>query len=89
MLTVKGAAARLGVSPTLIYALCARKLLRHERHGFDRGKILIPEDALDEYRLRRTVEAEVGAAADTAPDLGPAACKAVRRSPSRRHLSLD
>jgi excisionase family DNA binding protein len=57
-LSVKEAASRLGVSPALVYALCARKMLRHERHGLGRGKIVIPEDALDEYRRRRTVGAD-------------------------------
>lgn len=58
VLTVKQAAERLGVSPALVYALCARRRLRHERHGLGRGKILIPEEALEEYRRRQTVDAE-------------------------------
>jgi excisionase family DNA binding protein len=58
VLTVKQAAARLGVSPALIYALVAAKKIRHERHGLGRGAIRIPEDALEEYRRRCTVEAE-------------------------------
>jgi hypothetical protein len=37
------------------YALCAQKRLRHERHGLGRGKILIPEDAIAEYRRSVTV----------------------------------
>ena len=37
MLTVKQAAERLGISPTLVYALCARKRIRHERRGLWRG----------------------------------------------------
>jgi excisionase family DNA binding protein len=57
MLTVKQAAERLGVSVGLIYALCAARRLRHERHGLGRGKILIPEDSLQEYRRRCTIEA--------------------------------
>ena len=56
LLTVRQAAETLNVSTSLIYALCASKLLRHERHGIGRGKILIPEDALEEYRRTRTVE---------------------------------
>ena len=65
MLTVKQAAERLGVSPTLIYALIERRKIRHERHGLGRGVIRIPEDALDEYRRTR----EIGAVeAAPAPD---------------------
>ena len=49
-LTVKQAAERLGVSPSLVYALCAAGKIRHERHGLGRGRIVIPEAGLDEYR---------------------------------------
>ena len=62
---VKEAADRLHVSVALVYALCAAKKLRHERHGLGRGVIRIPEDALDEYRKGRAVEA--GASLDEAP----------------------
>lgn len=57
-LTVKETAARLRISPALVYSLCAAKRLRHERHGLRRGAIRIPEDAVEEYRLRCTVDAE-------------------------------
>jgi excisionase family DNA binding protein len=57
LLTVRKAAERLGVSQALIYALCTHRQIRHERHGLGRGKILIPDDALEEYRQRQTVEA--------------------------------
>ena len=57
MLTVKQAAQKLGVSQALIYALVSARKIRHERHGLRRGAIRIPEEALDEYRCRRTVEA--------------------------------
>lgn len=50
LLTVREAADRLGVSPGLIYGLCARRQLRHERYGLGRGTIKIPEDAIDEFR---------------------------------------
>lgn len=50
MLTVQQAAVRLGISTALVYALVARRKIRHERHGLGRGVIRIPEDALDEYR---------------------------------------
>lgn len=55
MLTVKQVAERLGVSPGLVYQLCAVGKLRHERHGIGRGTIRIPEDAIDEYRRSVTV----------------------------------
>jgi excisionase family DNA binding protein len=55
--TVKEAAEYLGLSASLIYGLCSRRKLRHERHGLGRGKILIPADALDEYRRSVTVGA--------------------------------
>ncbi len=37
MLTVKEAAGRLGVSASLVYNLCARNRIAHERHGLGRG----------------------------------------------------
>ena len=58
MLSVREAAKRLGISPALVYGLCARKRIRHERYGLGRGTIKIPEDALDEYRGRCTVGVE-------------------------------
>jgi excisionase family DNA binding protein len=56
LLSVREAADALGVSQNLIYALCAKKQIRHERHGLGRGTIRIPEDALEEYRRGVTVE---------------------------------
>jgi excisionase family DNA binding protein len=67
-LSVGEAAVQLGVSPSLVYGLCAQKRIRHERHGLGRGKIVIPEDALDEYRRQRTVQVEEGTA-EAAPSL--------------------
>jgi excisionase family DNA binding protein len=55
LLSVKEAAELLGVSGGLIYALCARKRIRHERYGLGRGTIKIPEDAIEEYRRSVTV----------------------------------
>ena len=55
MTTVKMAAQQLGVSATLVYALCAAGKIRHERHGLGRGTIRIPDDALLEYRRKQTV----------------------------------
>jgi excisionase family DNA binding protein len=57
LFSVQQAAAQLGVSPGLVYALCASKRIRHERHGLGRGKIRIPEDAIEEYRRSVTVPA--------------------------------
>jgi excisionase family DNA binding protein len=69
MFTVAEAAAELGVSPSLVYVLCSRKRIRHQRHGVGRGKIVIPEDALDEYRQRQTVSVEEAAAGGSLPPL--------------------
>ena len=55
LLTVREAAERLGISPGLVYGLCARKRLRHERYGLGRGVIKIPEDAIDEFRRSVTI----------------------------------
>jgi excisionase family DNA binding protein len=68
--SVKEAAAELGLSGSLVYALCSRRKIRHERHGIGRGKILIPEDALDEYRQRSTVPAARGEGAEALPPPG-------------------
>ena len=57
-LSVREAADKLGVSTALVYALCARKRIRHERHGIGRGRIRITEQALEEYRLAVTIDAE-------------------------------
>jgi excisionase family DNA binding protein len=59
-MTVKQAAAKLGVSDSLMYALLSARKIRHERHGLGRGKIVITDEALEEYRRRRTVEAQEG-----------------------------
>lgn len=50
-MTVKQAATRVGVSPSLIYDLCREGVLRHSRHGRPgrRGTIRISEDALNDY----------------------------------------
>jgi excisionase family DNA binding protein len=54
-LTVREAAERLGLSVSLVYALCAAKRIRHERHGMRRGTIRIPEEAIEEYHRSVTV----------------------------------
>jgi excisionase family DNA binding protein len=76
LLTVKLAAERLGVSPALVYALCARGEIRHERHGLGRGIIRISEEALDDYRRGREVAPK---ATDPAPR---------RRRVKLKHLRL-
>ena len=65
LLSVREAAAQLGVSAALLYALCQAKKIRHERHGLRRGVIRIPEAALAEYQASVTVE--VRPAAPVAP----------------------
>lgn len=55
-LTVSEAAEQLGVSTKLVYALCARGKIVHERFGLGRGTIRIPEVALEEYRRAARVE---------------------------------
>jgi excisionase family DNA binding protein len=55
LLTVKQSADRLGVSPGLVYSLVAGHKLRFVRVGNGRGRIRIPEDAIDEYVNRATV----------------------------------
>lgn len=52
---VKGAAPLLYCSPSLVYALCKGKKLRHVRVGLGRGKCLIPESAIAEYLAQQTV----------------------------------
>ena len=67
MLTVQETAQRLGISTSLVYSLCANRKIRHERHGLGRGKILIPEDALEEYRQRHTLDVEERPTASASP----------------------
>lgn len=52
MLTVKQAADQLGVSSTLIYTLCTRGAIAHERYGLGRGTIRLSQEALDDFRNR-------------------------------------
>jgi excisionase family DNA binding protein len=54
LLTVKQSAGRLGVSPGLVYSLVAGRKLRFVRVGNGRGRIRIPEDAIEEYVARAT-----------------------------------
>ncbi len=51
---VADAAARLQVSAALIYSLIAAGKLRHCRVGHGRGRIRIPDDAIEEYLARCT-----------------------------------
>jgi excisionase family DNA binding protein len=50
MNTIKQAAEKLNVSPSLVYALCKGGRIRHERCGLKRGTIRISDEALEEYR---------------------------------------
>lgn len=51
MLTVKQAADRMGISPSLVYALCRDGVIRCTRHGRPgkRGTIRISDEALAAY----------------------------------------
>lgn len=50
-MTVREVSDRVGISTSLVYALCQAGVIRHTRHGRPgrRGKIVISEDALDDY----------------------------------------
>ncbi|VTR93074.1 transcriptional regulator : : HTH_17 [Gemmata massiliana] len=50
-MTVKEAADRIGISQSLVYALCHESILAHTRHGRPgcRGTIRISEDAVVAY----------------------------------------
>lgn len=78
LLTVSEAAEAMHLSESTVRALCSSRKLRHERHGVGRGKILIPDDAIEEYRASVTVRA--GTASVVAP--------APRPSVSLKHLKL-
>lgn len=78
LLTIAEAAETLHVSPSTIRALCTGRKLRHERHGLGRGKLLIPEDAIEEYRKSVTVQVQMDVPKPPQPKL--------RRL---RNLSLD
>ncbi len=54
LLTVKLSADRLGISPGLVYSLVAGRKLRFVRIGNGRGRIRIPEEAIEEYLARST-----------------------------------
>lgn len=56
LLSVSEAAGRLGISAQLVYALCARGKIVHERFGLGRGTIRISEEALEQYRRESRVE---------------------------------
>jgi len=60
MLSVREAARAMGVSPALVYQLCAEGMLPHYRLGGRgrRGKIVIDPAELDAYFRARRVEPE-------------------------------
>lgn len=51
-LTVKQAADRLGVNPSLVYRLIAARQIEYERIGLGRGVIRIRESAIEDYLAR-------------------------------------
>jgi excisionase family DNA binding protein len=55
MLSVKAAAQRFGVSPSLLYQLVARRAIDHYRVG---GKIVFAEGDLDAYLVRCRITAD-------------------------------
>jgi excisionase family DNA binding protein len=80
--SVKEAALQLGVSPSTLYNLIASKRIVHQRIGLKRGRIIITDDALEEFRRSITVRPVVGTdgAAHAAPPPAP--------RPKLRNLSL-
>lgn len=58
LLTVKQAAARLSVSPALVYSLVSGRKLGFVRVRNGRGRIRIAEDAVEEYLARATFGVE-------------------------------
>jgi len=60
VLTVKQAAVRSGLSPSLIYALCAERRLPHLRMGKKgrRGRVLIEESGLAAFMESCRVDAD-------------------------------
>jgi excisionase family DNA binding protein len=54
--TVKEAAEWLRLSTASVYGFCTAKKLRHQRVGVERGRILIPPDAVEEYLAKGTVK---------------------------------
>ena len=52
-LSVKQAADRIGISVSLTYTLLVERKIRHERHGLGRGRYVITEEAIEEYRRSR------------------------------------
>jgi excisionase family DNA binding protein len=63
VLTVKEAAARLGVGTALVYDLVADGRLRACRVGNGRGRIRIPVEAVGEYLEKATITPHPGVAA--------------------------
>jgi excisionase family DNA binding protein len=57
---VKEAAQAIGVSTSLMYLLLEKRRIRHERHGIGRGRYVITEEALEEYRKAREVGVAIG-----------------------------
>lgn len=78
-MTVREAAAKIGISVSLVYALVEAGVIRHTRHGRPgrRGCVRISEEALAEYMA--SCEAERGAIPLPPP----------LRCPALKNLKLD
>lgn len=83
MLTVSQAAERLGVSKEVVYQLCSKDhaAIKHLRIGGARATIRIPEDAIEDYIARVTIEPTTHAGRE--PDPPPAPLMFVRESSFR------
>jgi excisionase family DNA binding protein len=86
VLTVKRAAADVGVSQNLIYSLCAAGEIKHLRLGGPgrRGKILIAEEDWTAYLAARKVGGEVPFTPVTETESRPRK----QNRPSLKHVKL-
>jgi excisionase family DNA binding protein len=74
-MTVRQAAERLEISPSLVYSLISSGKLRHCRVGHGRGRLRIPDDAIGEYLARCT--------------FGVKEEKPVARMPRLKHIRVE
>jgi excisionase family DNA binding protein len=67
LLTIPEVADILRCKPGVVYDLCEQKILRHCRVGTGRGRILVSEEAVEEYVKRCEVAAGTGQPVDAEP----------------------